>query len=137
MAEIKTKPGDGNVAEFLDSVENPRRRADATELCKLMQKVTGEKPVLWGPAIVGFGSQHLKYESGRELDTPRISFSPRKGSLTLYFNEGFDGYSQQLEKLGNATTAKACLYIKNLDDVDRAVLAEMIKQSYEANTGRL
>ena len=92
MTELKTKPNDKSVEEFLTKVENPRRRDDSFKILKLMQEVTQEEPMMWGDSIVGLGSYHYKYESGREGDWFQIGFSPRKQNLTIYFMDGFENY---------------------------------------------
>jgi hypothetical protein len=134
MAELKTRPGGDDVKAFLDAVPDEQRRADAKVVCDLMAEVTGEPPVMWGESIVGFGSRHLRYESGRELDWMVIGFSPRKASLTLYLMEGYDGYGEQLGRLGKFTTGKSCLYIKRLSDVDFGVLRELVTSSVALNS---
>src|SRR5919106_532368 len=123
MAENKTKPTSQDVSRFLDSVPDERRREDAKTLCRTMQQITGEPPVLWGPSIVGFGSYHYRYESGREGDAPLAGFSPRKANLVVYLVGGVeDRYPKLLEQLGPHKTGKGCLYLKRLDDVDHAAL---------------
>lgn len=129
MAEIQTKLNDASVEDFLNKVENEQKRKDSFELIKMMQQATKEEPKMWGPAIIGFGSYHYKYESGREGDMPIIGFSPRKQSLTLYVGLGDDSENPLLKKLGKYTTSKACLYIKKLADVDRTVLQKLINES--------
>jgi hypothetical protein len=131
MSELKTIKNDASVAGFLDAVENETRRKDAFALLKLMKEVTGEEPAMWGPSIVGFGSYHYTYASGREGDWPIVGFSPRKRNLTLYIMDGFDEYGSLLAKLGKHTTGKACLYINKLADVDMDVLRELVKKSVE------
>lgn len=96
-----------------------------------MQALSDEKPVMWGPSIIGFGSQHYKYETGREGDMPRLGFSPRKASITIYFNEGFYNYSEQLKKLGKYKNSISCLYINKLEDVNRDILSDMLSESYQ------
>ena len=128
-AEIKTKVNDASVEGFLNSVEDDQKRKDSFEIIKMMKQATKEEPKMWGPAIIGFGSYHYKYESGREGDMPIIGFSPRKQSLTLYVGLGDDSENPLLKKLGKYTTSKACLYIKKLADVDRTVLQELINES--------
>lgn len=132
MAENKTKPTKMSAAEFLDSLPNQDQRADANALAKLMQKVSGEKPTMWGPSIVGFGSYHYRYESGREGDMPVIAFSPRKAANVLYGLIGFPSADALLAKLGKHTTGKGCLYIKKLSDVDPKVLESLVVQSLAA-----
>jgi hypothetical protein len=132
MAELKTQRGDGSVYAFIDAIEDERKRADSKALVALMEKVTGEKPALWGPSIVGFGDLHYKYESGREGDWFRVGFSPRKQNLTLYVTDYIKEDDPLLAKLGKFTTGKACIYVKRLDDVDTGVLEDLVKRSYEA-----
>ena len=128
-AEIKTKVNDASVEGFLNSVEDDQKRKDSFEIIKMMKQATKEEPKMWGSAIIGFGSYHYKYESGREGDMPIIGFSPRKQSLTLYVGLGDDSENPLLKKLGKYTTSKACLYIKKLADVDRTVLQKLINES--------
>jgi len=131
MAELKTKRNQGNVESFLDSVANEKRRQDSFAILELMKQVTGKKPEMWGDSIVGFGSYHYKYASGREGDWFLVGFSPRAQNLTLYIMAGFDGYETLLVKLGKHTTGKSCLYIKKLEDVDVEVLKDLVRQSVE------
>jgi hypothetical protein len=128
MAELKTKQNRKSVAKFMDSIEE-RRREDARRVLSLMQEVTGEKPVMWGDSIVGFGSYHYKYESGREGDWFVAGFSPRKSNLTLYIMSGFSEYADLMKKLGKHKTGKSCLYINRLDDIDTKVLRKLVKES--------
>lgn len=129
MAENKTKPSRASVSKYLAAIDDPVKRKDAQTLCKMMEGATGEKPVLWGDAIVGFGTYHYKYASGREGDAPLVGFSPRKQSLTVYLLYGFDEQTDLLSKLGKHSTAKSCLYIKRLEDVDQEVLQKLITAS--------
>ena len=131
MAELKTRPNDGDVEAFLAAVENDQRREDALEVLALMRRVTGEEPEMWGPSIVGFGSYHYKYESGREGDMFVAGFSPRKQALTLYIMSGFSKHDELMAKLGKYTTGKSCLYIKKLSDVDMGVLEDLVRGSVE------
>jgi hypothetical protein len=131
MAEMKTKQNDQSVEAFLNSVDNDRRRADSLTLLAMMKEVTGLEPKLWGSSIVGFGSYHYRYESGREGDMPLVGFSPRKQNLTLYIMPGFDHYDELLGQLGKHKIGKACLYINKLSDVDAETLRELISQSFE------
>jgi len=131
MAESKTKVNDASVEEFLSAVKDEQKRKDSFEIIKMMKQVTRQEPKMWGPAIIGFGSYHYKYESGREGDMPQIAFSPRKQNLTLYIGVGEDSDNPLLTKLGKYTTGKVCLYIKKLADVDRNVLQELIADSFE------
>lgn len=131
MAENKTKPTQVSVAEYIDSIPDPTRRADAKTLVKLMQSASGEKPKMWGPSIVGFGSYHYKYETGREGDMPQLCFSPRKSANVVYAMTKFPGAETLLAKLGKHTTGGGCLYIKNLSDIDQKVLQAMIAKSLD------
>jgi len=131
MSEMKTKVNEASVDGFLSNVEDEQKRKDCFEIVKIMKQVTKEEPKMWGPAIIGFGSYHYKYESGREGDMPQIGFSPRKQNLTLYIGVGDNSDNPLLKKLGKYTTSKACLYIKKLADVDRNVLQELITDSFE------
>ncbi len=129
MAENKTKANDASVEEFLNAVPDEKKRADSFRLVQIMREETGEEPVMWGDAIVGFGSYHYKYASGREGDAPLIGFSPRKANLALYITSDFDRYGALMDRLGKFTTGKACLYVKRLSDVDEATLRELVRQS--------
>ena len=131
MAELKTKKTAASVKDFLNRVPEERKRKDSFALLKLMQEITGAKPAMWGPSIVGFGSYHYKYASGREADWPLAGFSPRKQNLTLYIMAGFDGYGELLGKLGKHKTGKACLYLNKLEDVDLSTLKELVRRSVE------
>jgi len=128
MAENKTKETQASVAAFIDALPDPTRRADAKALVQLMQSATGEKPKMWGPSIIGFGSCHYVYESGREGDMPLVGFSPRKAATVLY-SMGFEGSEAHLARLGKHTTGKGCLYIKKLADVDMKVLERLVAES--------
>ncbi|GAB4251141.1 MAG: hypothetical protein Kow0027_14910 [Saprospiraceae bacterium] len=125
----KTQPHDGSVEDFLNSVEDEQKRKDAWQVLNMMKEITGYEPVLWGPSIVGFGTYHYKYESGREGDFMRTGFSPRKTALTVYIMPGFGRYEELMAKLGKYKTGKSCLYIKRLSDVDLGVLRELIAES--------
>ena len=127
MAENKTKPTKVSVSTFLDQLTDQTRRADARKLVRLMQDATGEKPKMWGPSIIGFGSCHFEYDSGREGDMPLIGFSPRKAATVLYLATGES--NTLLAKLGKYTSGKSCLYIKKLTDVDQAVLEALVGKS--------
>ena len=131
MAEIKTKVNDASVDEFLNHVEDEQKRKDSFEIVRIMKQVTKEEPKMWGSAIIGFGSYHYKYQSGREGDMPQIAFSPRKQNITFYIGVGDSSDNPLLKKLGKYTTGKVCLYIKKLADVDRNVLQELIADSFE------
>ncbi|MBI5668131.1 MAG: DUF1801 domain-containing protein [Chloroflexi bacterium] len=129
MPENKTKATDKSVQAFLESVEDERKREDSFTLVKLMQEVTGEDARMWGDTMVGFGSYHYKYASGREGDSMLVGFSPRKANLTLYIMGGFDEDDPLLSQLGKYKTGKVCLYVKTLKDVDMNVLRQMVERS--------
>ena len=131
MAENKTKPTDKSVTDYLNSIDNNKRREDSIVVLKLMKKITGMKPKMWGPSIVGFGSYHYKYATGREGDMAMIGFSPRKQNLTIYFMDGFDKYESLLKKLGKFKTSVSCLYINKLEEIDLSVLTKMLMKSFE------
>jgi hypothetical protein len=131
MAENKTKPTSASVDDFITAIENPRRRADALVSLAIYKEVTGLQPVMWGPSIIGFGSIHYVYETGREGDMPAAGFSPRKANLTFYVGDGFKGAEVLYARLGKHKKSVACLYVNKLDDVDLDVLREIIARDYE------
>lgn len=135
MAELKTKVTKASVKEFLNQVPEKERREDCFAIAKMMQEITGEKPKMWGPSIVGFGTYHYKYASGHEGDWPVAAFSPRKNDLTLYIMMGF-GNKELMEQLGKYKTGKSCLYIKRLADVHLPTLKKLIKTSVKQVQGR-
>lgn len=130
-ADIKTKVNRASVTAFLNKVGDEQKRADSFEILKIMQQVAKEKPKMWGPSIVGFGSYHYKYETGREGDMPLIAFSPRKQNITLYLLMGGDHEAPLLKKLGKHTRSKVCLYIKKLSDVNTNVLKDLIVKTHQ------
>jgi hypothetical protein len=136
MADNKTKPTTLSVAAFIAAIPDPTRSADAKALVKVMQSASGEKPQMWGPSIIGFGTHHYKYESGREGDMPLIGFSPRKAASVLYGMIASDDCKALLPKLGKHSTGKGCLYIKKLADVDQQVLKSMALKSIKAARAR-
>ena len=129
MAEPKTKPTGKSIKKFIDAVKDERRRSDCRMLVKLMTRLTKSKPKLWGPSIVGFGSYHYVYQSGREGDWPLTGFSPRKQNLTIYIMSGVERNRMLLKRLGKFKTGKSCLYVRSLEDIDIQVLEAMIKES--------
>jgi hypothetical protein len=131
MAELKTKPNDSSVVAFLGMIEPEQKRKDSFELLEMMKELTGENPKMWGDSIIGFGTYHYKYKTGREGDWFVSGFSPRKQSLTLYLMSGFEGEQELLSKLGKHKTSKGCLYIKKLSDVDRQILRKLVSRSIE------
>jgi hypothetical protein len=136
MADNKTQPSKVSVAAFIDALPDATKRSDAKQLVKLMQSATAEKPTMWGPSIIGFGSYHYKYDSGREGDMPLIGFSPRKAATVLYGMTGVSNSGALLAKLGQHTTGKGCLYIKKLADVDHKVLETLMIKSVAAKRTR-
>ena|SRR5690242_14908945 len=129
MAENKTKQTTSSVVEFIKTIPDKTRRADAATLLKLMQSASGEEPKMWGSSIIGFGSKHYKYDSGREGDMPLIAFSPRNSATVLYSTLGSPDANALLPKLGKHTTGKGCLYIKSLSDVDPSILKILISKA--------
>lgn len=134
MAENKTQATESSVEEFLEGVEHPTRRRDGFRLLTLMKENTGEIPSMWGPSIVGFGSYHYKYQSGREGDTVAVGFSPRKGSLSLYGLTYAPEAKELLPRLGKHTLGAACLYVNRLEDIDESVLADLIQAGHRHAT---
>lgn len=133
MAELKTKATNQSPTAYIATIEPQEKQKDALELLKMYTEITGEKPVIWGTSIIGFGQYHYKSErSTQEGDWPLVGFSPRKQSLTLYFMNGFSESSELLDKLGPHKTSVGCLYIKRLSDVNQNILKELIKQSFIA-----
>ena len=129
MATLKTQENDASVEEFLGNIEDPEKQADGRKLVEMMQRATGEGPRMWGSSIVGFGSYHYRYESGREGDWFVVGFSPRKRELSLYIMPGFSQYNDLMNQLGKHKTGKSCLYIKGLADIDLAILEQLIQAS--------
>ena len=136
MAENKTKPTKVSVASFLGAIADDARRADARALVNLMQAVTGEKPKMWGPSIIGFGSYHYVYDTGREGDLPLVGFSPRKPATVLYGLKGFPGSEAFLARLGPHKEGGGCVYVKKLADVDPKVLKEIVVKSVAAKRAK-
>ena len=128
MAENKTKPTAVSPAAFISKLPNAQRRKDAKTLVAMMRKASGKPPKMWGPSIIGFGSYHYVYDSGREGDVCRIGFSPRKPGLVLYLMSALK-QKTLMSKLGKYSTGKGCLYIKTLDNIDRGVLRQLIAKS--------
>ncbi len=131
MAELKTKATDASVEDFLDSVAEETVRDDCRKIIKLMSAATSAEPKMWGTNIIGFGSRHLKYASGRELDWMIIGFSPRKQNITFYLSTGEAWNEAYLSNLGKHKTGMGCLYVKRLSDVDENILNKMIEESVE------
>ena len=129
IAELKTKLTDASVEDFLNELDNEQKRADSFRIVEIMRRASGAEPKMWGASIIGFGSHHLKYASGRELDGVLTGFSPRKANLTLYIMDGFSKYCEHMSKLGKYKTGKSCLYIKKLSDIDEKVLEDLVADS--------
>lgn len=129
-AKLKTRETEKSVKKFLDKITDKKRREDCYTVLEMMKRATKAEPKMWGTSIVGFGSYHYKYESGREGDWFQLGFSSRKQSLTLYIIvAGFEGYGELLKKLGNLKTGRSCLYINSLEDIDMAILEKIFKGS--------
>lgn len=129
MAKLKTTPTDASVDAYIDAVEDAQKREDCRAVAAMMAEATGAPARMWGSSIVGFGSYHYRYESGREGDFMETGFAARKRALTLYVMAGFSEYGDLLAKLGKHKTGKSCLYISRLADVDQDVLREMVERS--------
>ena len=136
MSEPKTVPTGQSVAEFLDAAEPAGRREDGFVLRDLFDRVTGTDAVMWGPSMVGYGLHHYRYETGREGDTPAISFSPRKGQTVLYLSGTMEQYQDLLDRLGPHKTGKACLYLKRVDQADAGALREIVSRSFRVGSER-
>ena len=129
MAELKTRPSRASVTKFLAGIDDRQQRADAKKVAAMMRRATGKRAKMWGASIVGYGSYHYKYASGREGDFMVTGFSPRKQALTVYIMPGFSSFKKLMEKLGKYKTGKSCLYIKRLSDVDEKTLEKLIAES--------
>ncbi|MEX0896367.1 MAG: DUF1801 domain-containing protein [Patescibacteria group bacterium] len=132
MAELKTKPTSKDPLQFLNSIQPEQKKLDGLKLLEMFVEITGEKPVMWGDSILGFGSYHYKSErSSQEGDWLLVGFSPRKQNLSLYIMSGNEDSEDLLNKLGKHKKSVGCLYINKLADVDEAVLGQLIKKSFE------
>lgn len=131
MSDLKTRPQEASVADYIASIEDPGRQREARQLVALMSEATGEPPVMWGNAIVGFGSYHYRYASGREGDWMLTGFSPRKAKLSIYLVDGVERHADELAKMGPYTNGVSCLYVKNLDGVDEEVLSDVVRASVQ------
>lgn len=128
-AKNKTVETDASVENFLNALTDAQQRDDSLAIIEMMRKASGEEPKMWGTSIIGFGSEHLKYDSGRELDWPVIAFSPRKGNISLYLTGDAASHADTLAKLGKHKIGKGCIYIKRLADVDEKVLDNLIQSA--------
>ncbi len=129
MYEPKMKENESSVVDFIEKVEQPRKREDAYRLLEIFKDITGFEAKMWGPSIIGFGSYHYKYKSGHEGDAPIVGFSPRKAKITLYLTPDDDVSQELLKEFGKHTRSKACIYFNKLDDVNIDILKKLIKQS--------
>lgn len=134
MAEQKTRPDDSDVRAYLQGIEDENKRQDSFTVLEMMRSATGVEPKLWGGSMVGFGNEHYVYESGREGDTFKIGFSPRKQALTIYLTYGFEGQEGLMQRLGKYKTGKACLYVRRLSDIDLDVLDQLIRWALQQKT---
>lgn len=131
MAELKTKANKASVLKFIKSIGDENKQKDSLELLKIFKKVTGQKAVMWGTSIVGFGKYHYESErSNQKGDWPLAGFSPRKQNMTIYFVTGFDKHKDLINKLGKHKTSVGCLYFNKLSDLDVNVLKKLLKNSY-------
>jgi len=128
----KTLPTSKDVADFIRDLPSEKRQAEALQLVDMFKEVTGHAPKMWGPSIIGFDQYHYKYASGNEGDMPSVSFSPRKGAISLYLFDGYTEYADLLSKLGKHKKAVACLYVNKLADIEMTVLKDMVAKSYAA-----
>jgi hypothetical protein len=126
MVENKTKATAASVAAYLAAIADEGRRQDCEALARLMARVTKQPPVMWGPGIVGFGSYHYRYESGREGDSCLVGFASRKGDISVYLVAGFPGREELLARLGKHKMGKGCLYVRRLGDLDLQVLEQLV-----------
>ncbi len=131
MTDNKTTKTGASVTDFVKSIDNPQMRADAKKVASMMRRVTGKRAKMWGSSIVGYGTYHYKYDSGREGDFMVTGYSPRKQALTVYIMPGFSKFGPLMKKLGKYKTGKSCLYIKRLSDVDEDVLEQLIDRSVQ------
>lgn len=129
MSKPESIANEAQVTAFLNSVENETRREDARAVCALMKQITGEVPTMFGKSMIGFGSYHYKYASGREGDWFMTGLSPRKQNLAVYIMPGFSQYDDLMARLGKYKTGKSCLYLNRLSDIDMDVLGELIRHS--------
>ncbi|PAD22146.1 DUF1801 domain-containing protein [Terribacillus saccharophilus] len=127
--ELKTKETDNSVLDFIEAVENPKKREDAYKLLDIFTEATGYEAKMWGTSIIGFGSYHYRYATGHEGDAPLVGYSPRKANISLYLAPGETNREERLQKLGKHKTGKACVYINKTADIDENVLKQLIHDS--------
>lgn len=134
LVEIKTKATEQSVEDFINALQDENKRRDSLYLLELFQKITGERPKLWGSSIIGFGQKRYKSPAtGREVDWFKTGFSPRKTNLSLYLTAGFNQHAEALKSLGKHKTGVGCLYINKLSDVDVKVLEQMLIAAVQAD----
>ncbi len=136
MAENKTQASSQSVSDFMNAIAHPTRQADALALDAMFQKVTGWAPQMWGPSIIGYGSYHYTYDSGRSGDFLATGFSPRKSNMSVYIMPGYADFSDILARLGKHKSGKSCLYINKLADIDMDVLAELVRAGLKDLDGK-
>lgn len=129
MTEAKYKPTGEDVTEYIESIDHPRKKAEAYELIDIFQEISGFEPKMWYPNIIGFGEYHYQYDSGLEGDASLVAFAPRKAKISLYLSAEFEGRDALLARLGKHTSGKMCIYVNKLADIDKAILREMIQRS--------
>ncbi|MGN6148258.1 MAG: DUF1801 domain-containing protein [Rhizomicrobium sp.] len=134
MAENKTKATKASVADYIAALPEKEKQTDAKALVKMMRAIVGEPAKMWGPSIIGFGSLHYVYDSGREGDMPLLAFSPRKPAIVLYGLRAAKDAEAKIEKLGNVTTGKGCVYVKKLADIDLSALEKLMREAAKAAT---
>jgi len=132
MSELKTKPTDRDVTEFLNEIPEEEKRRDCFALADLMQRVTGEKPEMWGESMIGFGRYNYRYASGQTGEWSKTGFAPRKQNITIYIMAYLENFPEIMQRLGKFKTGKSCIYIKRLSDIDISVLEELIRQSLKS-----
>ena len=131
MTKNKTQPTKMTVSTFPNAIKDEDRRRDCKTIARLLKEVSGKRPVMWGTSIIGYGQYHYKYASGREGDSFRIGFAPRKQDITIYIMPGYTDFGHILAKLGKHKKGKSCLYIKRLSDVNMAVLERLLKAGWK------
>jgi hypothetical protein len=126
-----TAKNDNSVKDYIASLDDEQTVKDCHVLIEMMQRISGHEPKMWNVGTIGFDTYHYKYDSGREGDSPTISFYPRKGKITVYLMDGTVRYSELLARLGKHTTSRVCVYIKRLSDIELPILEQIVQQSYE------
>ena len=134
MSNNKTVENDNSVEEFLYTIENKRKRNDAIAIDNILEKITKSKAKMWGPSIIGYGKYHYEYNSGRKGEFMKIGYAPRKTNFSFYIMDGISNYNELLKKLGKHKLSKTCLYINKLEDIDRAILIELLSKSWKSMT---